>query len=199
MADIWIVEDFVSNFKATESSAEFPHTFFVSENNNNESFVNYSDTSSLIIQLGYILHSAVRIHHFYILPLFPYSPIPLFPYSPIPLFLYSSIPLFLYSSIPLFLCLVQALFKIHSKLRVVALVRDDMQVADETARLNAFLYKCRVKAETKVFINSLAHVTKKNFLRKTKQINISSPHTMNQVEPNIAAESKSWRIFLLFF
>jgi len=98
--DIWIVEDFVSNYRTMESSAEFPHTFFVSEKNN-ESFVTYSDTSSLVIQLGYILHSAT-------------------------------------------------MFKVHTKLRVLALVRDDAQVPDETERLSAFLYKSRVKAESKV-------------------------------------------------
>jgi len=98
--DIWIVEDFVSNFKNMASSAEFPHTFFVSEKNN-ESFVTYSDTSALIIQLGYILHSA-------------------------------------------------AMFKVHTKLRVFTVVKDEGQVADENARLAAFLYKSRVKAETKV-------------------------------------------------
>jgi potassium/chloride transporter 9 len=98
--DLWIVEDFVSNFKNMQSSAEFPHTFFVSEKTN-ESFVTYSDTSALIIQLGYILHSA-------------------------------------------------ALFHVHSKLRVLALVRDEAQVHDESERLSAFLYKSRVKAEAKV-------------------------------------------------
>lgn len=98
--DIWIVEDFVSNFKATASSAEFPHTFFVNEKTN-ESFVTYSDTTALIIQLGYILHSAT-------------------------------------------------MFKVHTKLRVLALVRDEFQIPDETERLNAFLYKSRVRAEPKV-------------------------------------------------
>jgi len=56
--DMWIVEDFVTNFQAAASVSEFPHTFFGSENNNEQPFVNYSDTSSLIIQLGYILSSA---------------------------------------------------------------------------------------------------------------------------------------------
>jgi len=100
--DVWIVEDFVSNFNTTDSSlAEFPHTFFVSEKNEEQSFITYSDTSALIIQLGYILHSA-------------------------------------------------SMFKVHTKLRVLALVRDEDQVAQESERLAAFLYKSRVKADAKV-------------------------------------------------
>jgi hypothetical protein len=42
------------------------------------------------------------------------------------------------------------MFNVHTKLRVLALVRNDSQVADETERLLAFLYKSRVKAESKV-------------------------------------------------
>jgi len=100
--DIWIVEEFVSNFNTTESSlAEFPHTFFVSENFADRSFMEYSDTSALIIQLGYILHSATMWKH-------------------------------------------------HTKLRAVSIVRDAEQVAPETDRLSAYLYKCRVKADVEV-------------------------------------------------
>jgi potassium/chloride transporter 9 len=119
LVDIWIVEDFVSNYKNMASSAEFPHTFFASEKNN-ESFVTYSDTSSLVIQLGYILHSAT-------------------------------------------------MFSVHTKLRVLALVRDDSQVPDETERLQAFLYKSRVKAESKVL--SLADLETQQFdVRALNQI-----------------------------
>ena len=114
----------MSNFRNMASSAEFPHTFFVSEKNN-ESFVTYSDTSSLIIQLGYILHSAV---------------IP-----PPSLIILSSSTADTHS-----LFEIQAMFKVHTKLRVLALVRDEEQVPDETERLAAFLCKSRVKADSKV-------------------------------------------------
>lgn len=46
------------------------------------------------------------------------------------------------------------MFKVHTKLRVISVVKDDSQVADETERLEAFLYKSRVKAQTEVCFHS---------------------------------------------
>ncbi len=48
MLDVWVAEEFVQlNINSFE---EFPHSYSGL----------YSNTSSLLIQLGYVLHSAVR-------------------------------------------------------------------------------------------------------------------------------------------